>query len=198
MKKILKFSLVIAAVLTVMNVSASGNDFSLDVKKEQGKKVTFALYETNKVVLSIYDLDDKLIHQENVNSKGSINRTYDLHALPEGTYFLIAESNSKIAKYEISVIGETAILATKAISEVYKPVLVNKEGLVSLSISNESKAPVSIKIFNEADEVVYSSFLVDEKNIEKVFDIKRVPYENYTFFMSYDNGKVFEKIISAK
>ena len=70
MKKILKFSLVIAAVLTVMNVSASGNDFSLDVKKEQGKKVTFALYETNKVVLSIYDLDDKLIHQENVNSKG--------------------------------------------------------------------------------------------------------------------------------
>ncbi|MGK0296141.1 MAG: hypothetical protein ACI884_002316, partial [Ulvibacter sp.] len=78
MKKILKFSLVAAALLTVMNVSALGNDFSLDVKKVQGKKVTFVLNEVNKVELSILDLDDKLIHSENVNSKGSVNRTYDL------------------------------------------------------------------------------------------------------------------------
>jgi hypothetical protein len=80
----------------------------LDVKKVQGKKVTFVLNEVNKVELSILDLDNKLIHSENVNSKGSVNRTYDLNALPEGTYFLVAESRYKNAKYEISVIGNSS------------------------------------------------------------------------------------------
>ena len=197
MKKMLKFSLVIATVLTAMNVSALGNDFSLDVKKGQGKTVTFALNEINKVELSIYDLDNKLIHSENVNANGNIKRTYDLNALPEGTYFLVAESDTKIAKYEISVVGQTAVLASNAVSEVYKPMFLNKDGLVSLSIFNAHKSPVSIKIYNAADELVYTSPLLVEQNIEKVFEIKNLPFENHTFAMSYDD-KVFVKMVAAK
>jgi hypothetical protein len=197
MKKILKFSLVAAALLTVMNVSALGNDFSLDVKKVQGKKVTFVLNEVNKVELSILDLDDKLIHSENVNSKGSVNRTYDLNALPEGTYFLVAESDTKIAKYEISVIGQTAVLGANAVKETYKPMLVNNNGLVSLSIFNLGQNPVSIKIYNAADEEVYTSSVIEEQHISKYFDIKNLANEEYTFVMSYSD-KVFVKKISAK
>jgi hypothetical protein len=197
MKKILKFSLVAAALLTVMNVSALGNDFSLDVKKVQGKKVTFVLNEVNKVELSILDLDDKLIHSENVNSKGSVNRTYDLNALPEGTYFLVAESETKIAKYEISVIGQTAVLGANAVKETYKPMLVNNNGLVSLSIFNLGQNPVSIKIYNAADEEVYTSSVIEEQHISKYFDIKNLANEEYTFVMSYSD-KVFVKKISAK
>ncbi|NRS90511.1 hypothetical protein HNQ02_003455 [Flavobacterium sp. 7E] len=198
MKKILKFSLVLVALLAALNVSALENEFSLDVKKGQGKTVNFALYEANKVVLSIYDLDHKLIHKENVISTGSINRTYDLKALPEGTYFLFAESDAKIAKYEISVVGETAVLAAKPVTEVYKPVLINKEGVVCFSISNASKAPVSVEIYNESEDLVYSSSFVDKQNIQQYYDIKSLPFENYTFIMSYDNDKVFEKTVSAK
>jgi hypothetical protein len=197
MKRILKFSLVVAALLTVMNVSALGNDFSLDVKKVQGKKVTFVLNEVNKVELSILDLDDKLIHSENVNSKGSVNRTYDLNALPEGTYFLVAESDTKIAKYEISVIGQTAVLGANAVKETYKPMLVNNNGLVSLSIFNLGQNPVSIKIYNAADEEVYTSSVIEEQHISKYFDIKNLANEEYTFVMSYSD-KVFVKKISAK
>jgi hypothetical protein len=197
MKKILKFSLVVAALLAVLNVSALGNDFSLDVKKGQGKKVTFVLNEVNKVELSIVDSDNKLIHSENINSKGSVNRTYDLNALPEGSYFLVAESDTKISKYEISVIGQTAILASNAFKETYKPMLVNKNGLVSLSIFNVYQDPVSIKIYNAADEVVYISSLIEEQHISKYFDIKNLAYEEYTFVMSYSD-KVFVEKISAK
>jgi myo-inositol-hexaphosphate 3-phosphohydrolase len=82
----------------------------LDVKKSTRKESNFVLNEVKKVELSILDLDNKLIHSENVNSKGSVNRTYDLNALPEGTYFLVAESDKKIAKYEISVIDKRQFL----------------------------------------------------------------------------------------
>jgi hypothetical protein len=195
MKNILKFSLVVAALLTVMNVSALGNDFSLDVKKVQGRKVTFILNEVSKVELSIVDLDNKLIHSENVNSKGSVNRTYDLNALPEGTYFLVAESDTKIAKYEISVIGQTAVLSSNVVKETYKPMLVNKNGLVSLSIFNSFNSPVSIKVYNAADEEVYSSPLMKEQHISKYFDIRNLANEQYTFVMSYAD-KVFVENVS--
>jgi hypothetical protein len=197
MKKILKFSLVVAALLIVMNVSALGKDFSLDIKKVQGNKVTFVFNEAIKVELSILDLDDKLIDVENINSKGSVSRTYDLNALPEGTYFLVAESDTKIAKYEISVIGQTAVLGSNAVKEMYKPMVVNNNGLVCLSIFNLGQNPVSIKIYNAADEVVYISSLIEEQQIFKHFGIKNLANEEYTLVMSYAD-KVFVKKIGAK
>jgi hypothetical protein len=192
MKKILKFSLVLLVALTTMNLHAGTVDFTLNVKKEQGKMVTFALNMTNKVDLSIYDANDKLIHSEMVDSKKNIDRTYDLKALPDGTYFLVAESEMKISRYKISVAGATAILSEYAISEVYKPVFVNKKGLVALSILNLDKSPVSIKIFDNEDNEVYNSAILTDQNINKFFDVKNIKFETYTFVMTYNN-KTFTK-----
>ena len=41
MKKILKFSLVLVVAFTTMNLHAGTVDFTIGVKKEQGKIVTF-------------------------------------------------------------------------------------------------------------------------------------------------------------
>ena len=197
MKKILKLSLVLAVVLTAMNVRAGEIDFSLNVKKGQGKTVTFVLNDINKIDLSIYDATEKLIHTEKITSNGNINRTYDLDALPEGTYFLDAESEMKIARYEISVVGKTATLKSNAVSEVFKPVFLNNNGMVSISVLNLDKSPVSINIYTEDGTEAYSTTVLGEQNIVKFFDIKNFPNTKYTFVMTYDN-KIFEKTASAK
>ena len=49
MKKILKLSLVLVVLLTTMNIHAGELEFTLDVKKEKGKMVTFALNKINKI-----------------------------------------------------------------------------------------------------------------------------------------------------
>lgn len=194
MKKILKFSLVLVVALTAINVHAADVDFSLNVKKGQGKIVSFAFNEVNKIDLSIYDANDKLINSEYVNSKGLINRTYDLNALPEGTYFLEAESEFKVARYEISVIGKTATLSDNPVSVVYKPVFGNKNGLVSVSILNPDKSTVNIKIYDEANNEVYNSAELTDQNVAKFFDVNKVNNEKYTFVIAYDN-KVFTKTL---
>ncbi|MBF2707102.1 T9SS type A sorting domain-containing protein [Flavobacterium soyangense] len=192
MKKIIKFSLVLVVALITMNVHAGTVDFTLVVKKEQGKLVTFALDKMNKVDLSIYDADGKIVHSEKVTSRKIINRTYDLKALPEGTYYLEAESEMKIAKYKISVVGDTATLSDTAVSEIYKPVFGEKAGLISLSILNLDKSSVDIKIYDDEQNEVYASDKLMNQNISKFFDIKNIKSEKYIFEITYAD-KTFTK-----
>ena len=197
MKKISKISLVLVVTLLTMNMHAGTVDFTLDVKKEQGKMVTFALNQTDKIDLSIYDANDKLIHSENVSSKENVNRTYDLKALPEGTYFLQAESDTKVSRYEISVVGDMASLSGNAVSEVYKPVYLYKNGLVSVNILNLDESPVNIKIYDSEYNEVYDSAFLTGQNVTKVFDINNFLNEAYTFVVT-DNDKTFVKTFSKR
>jgi len=194
MKNLFKFSLVLGVTLLTMNVQASDVDFSLEVKKEEGKVITFVFSETNKLDLSIYDSEGKIIHSENFDSP-IVNRTYDLKALPEGIYYLIAESEYKISKYEISVIGLTAKLLEPAISEEYKPVLKEQDGLVKLTFLNLDKSPTLIKIYDKDGDLVYDSGVLRSQYIFKIFDVNNFQNEDFTFEV-LDNDKTFSKIFS--
>lgn len=197
MKKILKLSLVVVAALTVGNVQATSVDFLLTVEKEQGKTVTFALNQIKNIDLSIYDANEDLISSEKISSDGNFKRTYDLKALPEGVYFLKAESEMKIAKYQITVVGNIATLASIPTSEVYKPIFMRKNGKVSLSILNFDKSPVFIKIYDADDNEVYDSKELTDQNVVKHFDLNPNFSDKYTFVMKYDD-KVFVNTIASK
>jgi hypothetical protein len=197
MKKISKFSLMLGVALLTMNSHAGTVDFTLDVKKEQGKMVTFALNNMDKMSLSIYDAEGKLIHSEKVDSRKNINRTYDLKAFPGGTYFLEAESDTKISRYEISVVGTTATLSVDPISEVYKPSFVNKKGMVRLTFLNMDKSPVNIKIYDNANNEVYDSDVILDQEVKKVFDISRINDEEYTFVVTHKD-KTYTKTFASR
>jgi len=199
MKKISKLSLMLVMTLLAMNVHAGTVDFTIDVKKEQGKKVTFALNTVDVVNITIYDAEDKLVHSEEVNSKKNFNRTYDLNALPEGSYFLEVESDSKILRYEISVAKETASLSAKAISEEDKPAatFLYKDGLVWVNIINLNQSPVYINIINKDGDEVYNSVKLTDQNVTKVFDVNNIENEKYTFVMTYKD-KTFSKTLPNK
>jgi hypothetical protein len=198
MKKILKFSLVLATVvLTAVQAHAGNADFSLDLIKEEGKTVSFSLKEIKKIDLSIYDINEALIYQEKVVSEDHINRTYDLTALPDGIYFLKAESDLKVSKYKIEVVGNKAKLSADAISEIYKPVLVNKNGIVTVNILNLKKAPVTLAIYNSDQTEVYNDVLGATLYVGKMFDLSSTQGGKYTFEVTY-NGKTFIETVTIK
>lgn len=196
MEKILKFSLVLLVAFTSMGMHAGSLDFTLNVKKEDGKKVTFALNTMDNVTLSIYDADERLIYSEKVASSKNSTKTYDLRAFSDGKYFLEAESDKKIARYEIAVIGKTAVLSVNAVSEVYKPTFTDKKGLVWVTVLNMDKSPVNIKIYDKANNEVYDSDVVTDLNVKKVFDITKIKDEEYTFVMTYKD-KTFSKTLAS-
>ena len=123
MKKILKISLVTGVVLLAMNVYAVAVNFSFRNEFRQEKMISFGLDDTNQVKISIYDTNEKLIHSESLVVEGKIVRSYDLNNFDEGVYYLVEESNSKIIKYEVLVLNDSATIMTDPIVEVDKLVL---------------------------------------------------------------------------
>jgi hypothetical protein len=104
-----------------MTTYAIDDDFLLNVKKGQGKEISFSLNEIKKVNVSIYDDENNLIYTENAKGEKGILRTYSLVEFPVGVYYLEVENNLKKVRHEIVISEEKSILTTKAISEVYKP-----------------------------------------------------------------------------
>ncbi|WP_281337013.1 T9SS type A sorting domain-containing protein [Flavobacterium eburneipallidum] len=193
MKKISKFGLMLGVALLTVNMNAGTVDSALSVKE---KKVTFVSNEMDKVDLSIYDSEGKLLHSEMVDAKKNPARTFDLKALPEGTYFLETETDVKVSRYKISVLEKTASLSTTVVSEIYKPAFVNKKGLIMVSILNLDKSPVNIKIYDKANNEVYDSDVLMEQDVKKVFDINNLLDEEYTFVMSYKD-KTYSKTFAS-
>lgn len=132
MKKIVKLSLVLMVVLIAINTYATGVRNSKNEKASSKKKVTFALNDINKANVSIYDANNKLLHTENVyklnlnplKKDDKIVKTYDLNPLADGVYYLVAESKTKVVKYEILVVNETATIMSDPYLEVYKTLAV--------------------------------------------------------------------------
>lgn len=120
MKKILKISLVVGVVLLAMNVYAVAVNFSLHNKFRQEKMISFGLDDSDELKISIYDANDKLIHTESLMVDGKIVRSYDLNNFNEGVYYLVEESKTKITKYEVLVLTDSATIMSDSFSEVVK------------------------------------------------------------------------------
>ncbi len=122
MKTILKLSLVVAVLLSGLNTYAIDGDgeFGLHVLKGEGKLITFALNQTKKANLSIYDKAGTLLYSENAYGKDGILRTFSLEEFPAGTYYLEVEDSAKKVRHEITITDDATVLSSKAVSSVYK------------------------------------------------------------------------------
>ena len=120
MKTILKLSLAVLVAMTTMSTYAIDGDFLLNVKKGNGKEISFSVNEIQKANVTIYDKDHNLIYSELATGKGGILKTYSLEEFPDGVYFLVVETNLKKVTHEIVISNEISTLSRKSVAEVYK------------------------------------------------------------------------------
>ncbi|MDI6049487.1 FimB/Mfa2 family fimbrial subunit [Flavobacterium sp. XS2P24] len=126
MKNILKLSLLLIVTMTSMSMYAIEDNFLLNVKKGKGNEISFTLNQIKQANVSIYDDQNNLIYTEKAKGEKRISKTYNLDEFPVGTYYLVVENNLKKVKHEIIISEQKTFLTTKAISEVYKPTMKNR------------------------------------------------------------------------
>jgi hypothetical protein len=120
MKTILKFSLAVLVAMTTMSTYAIDGDFLLNVKKGNGKEISFSVNEIQKANVTIYDKSHNVIYSETATGKEGILKTYSLEEFPDGVYFLEVETSLKKVTHQIVISNEATTLSRKSIAEVYK------------------------------------------------------------------------------
>jgi hypothetical protein len=120
MKTILKFSLAVVAVMVSLNTYAINDDFLLNVKKGEGKEISFSVNQIQKASVTIYDESNNLIYSETATGKEGISRAYSLEEFPDGVYFLVVETSLKKVTHKIVVTNSVSTLSRKSVAEVYK------------------------------------------------------------------------------
>lgn len=193
MKNLMKISLIIVVFFTAFGASANEKDFSLKVKSEKGKTVSFSI-EAKNVSLSIYGKDSETLFGEKLNVDGIVNRTYDLNAFPEGNYILEVESSAKLAQYTINISGNTASISEVAIAEVFKPAFTNENGIISLNMTNSDKVAVEVSVLDENNNELYTEVFTDKTAISKRFDTNQTLASKLTFVVKYKNQMFTETV----
>ncbi|PJJ08981.1 hypothetical protein CLU83_2295 [Flavobacterium sp. 1] len=117
MKTILKLSLAVLVAMTTMSTYAINGDILLNVKKGNGKEISFAINQLQRANVTITDRFHNIIYSETVTGKNGILKTYSLEEFPEGTYFLEVITNSKKVTHEIVVTKEVSTLSRKSIED---------------------------------------------------------------------------------
>ncbi|MFI2743123.1 hypothetical protein ACG2LH_10320 [Zhouia sp. PK063] len=198
MKNILKLSLVIGALIVSLNANASDVDFSLNVTKVEGRTISFTLNKVQKIDLTLLDQNHQMVYSEHFDNKPVLKRTYNFAHLPNGTYFLEAETPLKVVNYVITVSNDGAEMNKKEVSEMYKPVVAQlNNGLVSVNLLSVDHSPLEVKVYDDNYNLVYNETLSGGFNLGKRFDFSKSISKDFTFVMSYKD-KTFTKNITVK
>jgi hypothetical protein len=196
MKNFIKISLVVASLI-LMATGAFANDFLLKTNTENQKTISILINETQDVKLSLSDLDEEVIYEQQIQTKQATTKTYNLAALPDGDYKLKLEVGSKTTTYKIAIKKNKAVISEPVIAEIIKPVLTKDKEMITLDLGNTYKGEVEVQVYNEYNEELYNQKFEDQSKLIKKFDTSKTYSKQLTFIVK-SNDQEFIKTIETR
>lgn len=197
MKNLLKFSFLIGFLFISANLMANDKDFSISIDNINAKKLSFQMTNAKNVALYVYNDKQGELFAEKVRKQDEVSRTYDLKNFPAGTYYLVAESDSKIEKYKITIDETNASIEKTPVSEIFKPEYTIEGNHVKLVMPKLTDG-VTVSVEDFTNTVYYSQTLTPN-NGELVVQFDLNPENADAYVISVEKGEnTFNKIIYLK
>ncbi|MDR6513450.1 hypothetical protein [Chryseobacterium camelliae] len=198
MNAVLKSGFLLAFSLMSAGLMSKDRDFSLSVKKAEAKTLHFEVSNAKNLSLFIYNDSEGELYAENLSDEGQVAKSYDLQALAPGTYYLVAESESKVEKYKFTISKANIIDMDKTpVSSITKPEFTVSGHMVKLHMDGP-KYPVNVSVSDSSNNIHYSgSKVAEDGSVDLTFDLNPQIAESYTIRVE-ENGNVFNKIISFR
>jgi len=190
----MKTKVIIAALLTVISSAsfATGEEkkekkasATVEVTRQNAHvfNLTYKGSNNDKVEVSIYNENNKVVFSEIIKKYDAFNRPYNLSKLPEGLYTVkVTDTNGTIVK-EIN--HSTSVENISTISMVkFDSVASDK---YKLTIINQGSKKAKITIFSGDNEVLYTSNQSINGNFATIFNLAQVKAKTVEVSV---NGKV--------
>ncbi|SEM30438.1 hypothetical protein SAMN05421856_102296 [Chryseobacterium taichungense] len=198
MNKLLKSGFLAGFLLISASLMSKDRDFSISLGNVNSKTLNFEISNAKNVSLFVYNDIDGELFSEKLNTENSVSKSYDLNEFASGTYYLVAESETKVEKYRISITKNNVMEVDKTpVSVINKPEYTISDNMVKLHLSN-TKNPVNISVMDFANNSYYNQTKQSANGeLDLTFDLNRNTSENYIIRVE-ENGNIFNKIISLK
>lgn len=197
MKNLVKLSFLVGSLFVSASAMAKDKDFSVSFENVKAKTLTFEVANAENVSLMMYNDADGELYSEKIANEARVVKSYNMEALSEGTYYLVAESDQLIKKYKIDVnkSGITTTDVTEA--SLVKPEYVVNGNIVDLQMA-DLEEEVHILIQDEANNEYYNETLSPKNGKVRVrFDLNPATADAYVIQVS--KGKnTFSKVIALR
>ena len=187
MKNLLKFSFLIGFLFISANVMANDKDFSISIDNINAKKLSFQMTNAKNVALYVYNDKKGELLAEKIRKQDEVS----------GTYYLVAESDSKIEKYKITIDETDATIEKTPVSEIFKPEYTIEGNHVKLLMPKLTDG-VTVSVQDFTNTVYYNQTLTPN-NGELVVQFDLNPENADAYVISVEKGEnTFNKIIYLK
>ena len=198
MNKLLKSGLLAGFLLISASFMSKDRDFSISLGNVNSKTLNFEISNAKNVSLFVYNDIEGELFSEKLDTENRVSKSYNLNEFASGTYYLVAESETKVEKYRINIGKNNVMEVDKTpVSVVNKPEYVISDHVVKLHIAN-ANTPVNISVMDFANNSYYNATKQSTGGaLDLTFDLNRNTSENYIIRVE-ENGNIFNKVISLK
>ncbi|WP_294222956.1 hypothetical protein [uncultured Chryseobacterium sp.] len=198
MTTLLKSGLLAGFLLISASLMSKDRDFSISVGNVTAKTVNFEIANAKNVSLFVYNDIEGELFSEKLDTENAVMKSYNLEDLASGTYYLVAESETKVEKYRISINSNNAMEVEKTpVSSVNKPEYSISGNMVRLHMT-DIKNSVNISVYDFSNNLFYTANKNGENGeLNMTFDLDPKTSSNYIIRIE-ENGNVFNKIIPLR
>lgn len=194
MKNLLKIGIAAFLAFNFSALQAKDIDFSVKVKNVNEKSVAFLIDGPQVIDLSIYGANGDLLYTQNIKTKNTSTRTYNLRELPDGTYTFKIVGELKAAEYIVTIENGQAKVSEPVVEERFKPVLTKEDGVITLDLKNAPAGPVEVQILDRYNEPLYNQVFDNGLKTPKRFNVDRVFAAELTFVVKSERQESRETV----
>lgn len=197
MRKLIKKSIVAAAIFAAITVNAA-NDFNgFSIKIIDAKMVSLTLKNNDgSSKIKVVDSNGNVLYRENFNGN-YFSKKYNLMPLPSGEYFFEVEGQTKIKILPFKVLENNVEFENKIESIYFKPIVREDGDLVHISKMALNGEALSISLYDVNLGSLYNEELTGNVHLEKSLNISKLKQGNYFLVLKCDN-KTFTHMIIKK
>jgi len=193
MKNLIKRSLVIVVMFATMVGNA--NEVT-NLTKEKIKKVTNVTFENVKQGSTLIIKDDNglILFKELIEKSGEYTKGFDLTALPDGSYYFELDKETQIKIMPFEVTNNDVVFHKNEEYIINKPVVFSKNKYIFISKLSLKQEPLTIEIYFENDNFVFSEVIKDKLNLERIYDFSTSEKGSYKIILRSEGRSFIENI----
>ena len=182
---LVKSVLVAVLVLGSSSIYAVGDVKVAPISGSKKARIYIAPNQSESVTLTVLnEKGTEYLYSEKLSDASAYNKVYDFNQLNEGTYKIVAESNSKIVEKNITVSKQGVKVVGE--NEQYKPFFKLNGNKLIVSYLNGNENQVNVN-FSDGKETFFSDEKVQDINFMKAYDLANLKQGDY--IVSVNSGK---------